>query len=76
MSLRVGFAIFVVGVGVISLLLVWVALRRRDRALRIEAVARQERRWKERMELLQRTQSPDAPPPPSFGETSPRQTPI
>jgi len=75
MSIRVVFAVFVACVGAITLVLVWVALRNRDRALRSEEVAR-ERRWKERIDLLQRTQSPDAPPPPSFGETSPRQSPI
>jgi len=75
MSIRVGFAVLVACVGVITLMLVWVALHNRDKTMRSEEVAR-ERRWKERMELLQRTQSPDAPPPPSFGETSPRQSPI
>jgi hypothetical protein len=76
MNLRVGFAILVFLLGVVTLTVLWVALRSRDRARRLEEVARQERRWKEQMYLLQRTQSPGAQPPPSFGETSPRQSPI
>lgn len=76
MSIRVGFAVLVFCVGVITLTFIWVALNNRARALRLEEVARQERCWKERIELLQRTQSPGAPAPPSFGETSPRQSPI
>ncbi|MGO9875186.1 MAG: hypothetical protein ACLPVY_15440 [Acidimicrobiia bacterium] len=70
--MSIGFAIFVFLLGVVTLMFIKVTVNNRDDALRREDVARQERRRRDRMESLQRTQSPGAPPPPSFGETSSR----
>ncbi len=72
MSIRADIAIFVFLSGVITLMSIKVTLNNHDDALRREDIARQERRRKDRMESLQRTQSPGAPPPPSFGQTSSR----
>lgn len=72
--MSIGLALIIVGVGGITSLLIRLAVQSRHRALQTQQVTSREQLWKERMELLQRTQSPGAPPPPSFGERSSKQS--